>query len=59
MDGLSTGQRIRIGEDYGTVLFVGDVAGTTGAWFGIEWDEGSKRGKHSGDRNGVQYFTCR
>ncbi|KAH7343296.1 hypothetical protein B0J17DRAFT_641814 [Rhizoctonia solani] len=59
MDGLSIGQRIRIGEDYGTVLFIGDVAGTNGTWLGIEWDAGSKRGKHSGDRNGVQYFTCR
>ncbi|QRW16474.1 damaged DNA binding protein [Rhizoctonia solani] len=58
MDDLSIGQRIRIGEDYGTVLFIGDVAGTTGTWLGVEWDEGSKRGKHSGDRNGVQYFTC-
>ncbi|CAE6422825.1 unnamed protein product [Rhizoctonia solani] len=58
MDGLSTGQRIRIGEDYGTILFIGDVAGTAGTWLGIEWDEGSKRGKHSGERNGVQYFTC-
>ncbi|CUA67758.1 tubulin folding cofactor E [Rhizoctonia solani] len=59
MDDLSVGQRIRIGEDYGTVLFIGDVAGTTGTWLGIEWDDGSKKGKHSGERNGVQYFTCR
>ncbi|CAE6450346.1 unnamed protein product [Rhizoctonia solani] len=59
MDGLSIGQRIRIGEDYGTVLFIGDVAGTTGTWLGIEWDDGPKRGKHSGDRNGVHYFACR
>ncbi|KAL5636507.1 hypothetical protein ACGC1H_000458 [Rhizoctonia solani] len=59
MDGLSIGQRIRIDEDYGTVLFIGEVAGTTGTWLGVEWDDGSKRGKHSGERNGVQYFTCR
>ncbi|KAG8734223.1 hypothetical protein FRC11_008124 [Ceratobasidium sp. 423] len=59
MDGPSIGERIRIGEDYGTVLFIGDVTGTTGTWLGIEWDDVTKRGKHSGERNGVKYFTCR
>lgn len=59
MSGLSVGRRIRIGEDYGTILFVGEVAGTSGEWLGIEWDNGAKRGKHSGERNGVKYFTCR
>ncbi|CAE6451245.1 unnamed protein product [Rhizoctonia solani] len=59
MDNLGVGERIRIGEDYGTILFIGDVAGITGTWLGIEWDDGAKRGKHSGERNGVKYFTCR
>ena len=28
-----------------------------GLWLGVEWDDPS-RGKHSGEHNGVQYFTC-
>jgi dynactin complex subunit len=56
---LGVGQRIRIAEDYGTILFIGEVAGTTGTWLGVEWDNGVKRGKHNGNKNGVQYFTCR
>ena len=56
---LGIGTRIRIGEDYGTILFVGEVAGTSGQWLGVEWDNGAKRGKHSGEKNGVKYFTCR
>ena len=29
-----------------------------GVWLGVEWDDVS-RGKHSGDHEGVHYFTCR
>ena len=25
---------------------------------GIEWDD-SERGKHSGDHEGIKYFTCK
>ncbi|KAG8729309.1 hypothetical protein FRC12_021068, partial [Ceratobasidium sp. 428] len=55
---LGVGRRFRIGDDYGTVLFVGEVAGTSGTWLGVEWDNAAKRGKHNGDRNGITYFTC-
>jgi len=27
-------------------------------WVGVEWDDLS-RGRHSGEHEGVQYFTCR
>lgn len=37
--------------------FVGEVAGTTGTWLGVEWDD-SARGKHDGCHKGVRYFTC-
>ena len=30
----------------------------TGEWVGVEWDD-SSRGKHNGEHDGVQYFTCR
>ena len=29
-----------------------------GVWFGVEWDDLS-RGRHSGEHEGVQYFTCK
>ena len=29
-----------------------------GVWLGVEWDDTS-RGKHSGDHQGVHYFSCR
>jgi len=29
----------------------------SGVWLGVEWDDPS-RGKHSGDHDGVHYFTC-
>ncbi|SPQ17917.1 ca98271d-0c83-47cc-9465-03b08d6fff4f [Thermothielavioides terrestris] len=56
--------RARIGERRSydgalcTVRYVGEVAGTTGSWLGVEWDDPS-RGKHDGQHNGVRYFSCR
>lgn len=41
-----------------TVRYVGEVAGTTGSWLGVEWDDPS-RGKHDGQHKGVRYFSCR
>jgi dynactin complex subunit len=55
--------RIRIGErrSYGgalcTVRYSGDVAGTSGSWLGVEWDDPT-RGKHDGQHQGVRYFSC-
>lgn len=41
---------------YGTILFVGPVAGTkSGDWLGIEWDDASK-GRHDGEHKGRRYF---
>jgi dynactin complex subunit len=40
-----------------TVRFIGEVAGTTGVWLGVEWDDPS-RGKHDGHHKGVRYFEC-
>ncbi|KAI8632236.1 hypothetical protein F5Y19DRAFT_355694 [Xylariaceae sp. FL1651] len=40
-----------------TVRYVGEVAGTSGYWLGVEWDDAS-RGKHDGSHKGVKYFTC-
>ncbi|KAK1755181.1 hypothetical protein QBC47DRAFT_323971 [Echria macrotheca] len=41
-----------------TVRYTGEVAGTSGSWLGVEWDDGS-RGKHDGQHNGVRYFSCK
>ncbi|BCR82836.1 putative tubulin-specific chaperone [Aspergillus chevalieri] len=41
-----------------TIRYVGQVEGTSGDWLGVEWDNPT-RGKHSGEHNGVRYFTCR
>ena len=30
----------------------------TGQWVGVDWDDPT-RGKHNGEKDGVQYFTCR
>ncbi|KJZ78425.1 hypothetical protein HIM_02463 [Hirsutella minnesotensis 3608] len=51
------GQRVSYGGALCTVRYVGDVAGTTGSWLGVEWDDAS-RGKHDGSHNGVRYFSC-
>ncbi|KAH6853469.1 CAP Gly-rich domain-containing protein [Chaetomium sp. MPI-CAGE-AT-0009] len=40
-----------------TVRYVGEVAGTSGSWLGVEWDDPS-RGKHDGQHKGVRYFSC-
>ncbi|KAL4958460.1 hypothetical protein BDW69DRAFT_47459 [Aspergillus filifer] len=40
-----------------TIRYVGKVEGTSGEWLGVEWDDPT-RGKHSGQHQGVTYFTC-
>ncbi|TFB05699.1 Tubulin-specific chaperone E [Trichoderma ghanense] len=51
------GQRISYDGAACTVRFIGGVAGTTGTWLGVEWDDAS-RGKHDGSHKGTRYFTC-
>lgn len=55
---LEVGVRIRIGQHYGTIRYIGEVANTEGEWVGVEWDD-PQRGKHSGTVNGVEYFQTR
>ncbi|UZP32702.1 hypothetical protein NXS19_000518 [Fusarium pseudograminearum] len=52
------GQRISYDGALCTVRYVGEVAGTTGTWLGVEWDD-SARGKHDGCHKGVRYFNCK
>ncbi|KAF4470322.1 hypothetical protein FALBO_2770 [Fusarium albosuccineum] len=52
------GQRISYDGALCTVRFVGEVAGTTGTWLGVEWDDPA-RGKHDGCHKGVRYFACK
>ncbi|KAL7819705.1 hypothetical protein V8C26DRAFT_394950 [Trichoderma gracile] len=51
------GQRISYDGAACTVRFIGGVAGTTGTWLGVEWDDAA-RGKHDGSHKGTRYFTC-
>ena len=51
------GTRIVYSGHVGTIRFVGQVGGTKGTWFGVEWDD-PKRGKHDGVKDGKRYFTC-
>lgn len=51
------GQRLSYEGAVCTVRYIGEVAGTTGAWLGVEWDD-QTRGKHDGSHKGVRYFTC-
>lgn len=40
-----------------TVRYLGEVAGTSGSWIGVEWDDAT-RGKHDGSHKGTRYFSC-
>ncbi|CAG9938170.1 unnamed protein product [Clonostachys rosea f. rosea IK726] len=51
------GQRVSFDGALCTVRYIGEVAGTTGTWLGVEWDD-SSRGKHDGSHRGVRYFKC-
>ncbi|KND95341.1 Tubulin-specific chaperone E [Tolypocladium ophioglossoides CBS 100239] len=51
------GQRVSYNGALCTVRYIGEVAGTTGSWLGVEWDD-ANRGKHDGSLKGVRYFAC-
>ncbi|OLN81117.1 Tubulin-specific chaperone E [Colletotrichum chlorophyti] len=51
------GQRLSYDGALCTVRYIGPVAGTSGNWLGVEWDD-SGRGKHDGHHKDVRYFTC-
>ncbi|KAI5302418.1 hypothetical protein KEM56_000716, partial [Ascosphaera pollenicola] len=55
---VQVGSRLSYDGSLCTVRYIGDVQGTKGQWLGVEWDDPT-RGKHAGEHNGVQYFTCR
>ncbi|EGX94042.1 tubulin-specific chaperone, putative [Cordyceps militaris CM01] len=46
------GERISYDDALCTVRYIGEVAGATGAWLGVEWDDGT-RGKHDGSHKGL------
>lgn len=52
---VNIGSRIKCGEDFGTVRYIGEISGYKGVWYGVEWDEES-RGKHDGSVDDIQYF---
>lgn len=52
------GQRLSYDGLVCTVRYVGGVAGTSGTWLGVEWDDPT-RGKHDGSHKGVKYFQCK
>ncbi|ORZ36863.1 hypothetical protein BCR44DRAFT_49628 [Catenaria anguillulae PL171] len=50
-------RRIRVANRSGTIRYAGAVTGTSGLWYGVEWDDAV--GKHNGTHNGTTYFTTR
>ncbi|OAA67533.1 Cytoskeleton-associated protein, Gly-rich domain protein [Cordyceps fumosorosea ARSEF 2679] len=52
------GERISYDDALCTVRYIGEVAGATGSWLGVEWDDGT-RGKHDGSHKGRRYFQCK
>lgn len=54
----SVGTRFALGSHLGTIRFAGTVGSTAGLWLGVEWDDPA-RGKHGGEKDGIQYFSCR
>ena len=69
------GKRCKVVEYFATIRYIGPVPPSqgnihlfistsvtakhlSGDWVGIEWDD-TERGKHSGDHEGIKYFTCR
>ncbi|WCJ34835.1 Tubulin-folding cofactor E [Euphorbia peplus] len=59
-ESLKLGQRVHSSTDHrriGTVKFIGPLQDYSGAWIGIDWDNGD--GKHDGSVNGVRYFQAK
>ncbi|CAG9323309.1 unnamed protein product [Blepharisma stoltei] len=55
---LSEGERISFKQSLASVRWIGSLPNKEDTWVGLEWDEESK-GKHSGELDGVKYFTTR
>lgn len=55
---LKPGDRIQVDDNISTIRYIGAVDASDGEWLGVEWDDAS-RGKHSGEKDGRSYFTCR
>lgn len=55
---VEIGDRLSYDGAICTVRYLGEVAGTSGSWIGVEWDD-STRGKHDGSHKGTRYFTCK
>ena len=51
------GQRRSYAGALCTVRYYGQLSNTKGLWLGVEWDDTS-RGKHEGQHEGQQIFTC-
>lgn len=49
------GSRVKCGEDFGTVKYIGEIQRYKGVWYGVEWDDPA-RGKHDGSVDEIQYF---
>ncbi|KAI1733320.1 CAP-Gly domain-containing protein [Ditylenchus destructor] len=58
IDERIVGERIQADGFKGVIGFVGEIAGQTGTWVGVDWDD-PKRGKHNGCVGGKQYFVAR
>ena len=55
---VTVGSRVAVDGERATVRFIGEVPGTEGVWYGVEWDNPA-RGKHDGTSNGQRFFSCR
>lgn len=58
METPKIGTRVALAGSLGTIKFANYVDNTNGLWLGVEWDD-PQRGKHSGTKDGKQYFQCR
>ncbi|KAG6376309.1 CAP Gly-rich domain-containing protein [Boletus reticuloceps] len=57
--GVTVGTRFHISSGhFGTIKYIGQVTGTDGLWYGVEWDDPT-RGRHDGIKDGKRYFSCR
>jgi len=56
---ITTGTRFHLSSGhFGTIKYIGQVTGTNGLWYGVEWDDPT-RGRHDGVKDGKRYFSCR
>ncbi|XP_068212358.1 tubulin-specific chaperone E [Palaemon carinicauda] len=55
---VMVGSRVECDGVRGTLKFIGEVATTSGIWYGVDWDDES-RGKHDGSHKGTKYFEAR